>query len=216
MCAAVASPQPPASLPPVRRRCACRAPLPQGVPDAESTWAAVQDLLGHAARLVGAGAAGPAAAPGRAALRMAGARLCERAAMLLTADEAPVLAGQPGAFGRQAGRCSGAAPPPTWAAPPMCPPDAAPSPPRRALRAAGPGQFGPPLSRLPGAAALARAAADAARPLAELVASPTAPQLPGPALISCLKALAVLCLRRPALLPQAMPALLELADRVRT
>ena len=54
----------------------------------------------------------------------------------------------------------------------------------------------------------------AAQQLGELVASPSAPQLPGPALICAVRALGALALQRAALAGDALPPLLALAGRV--
>ncbi|KIZ00970.1 hypothetical protein MNEG_6990 [Monoraphidium neglectum] len=144
--------------------------------DADSTWAAALDLLARATKLAGGappGAAGPhasGAAPGSVAARLAGIKLCESSALLLTSELAPLVVPVPG-------------------------------------------QYGPPMRTLPDAPAITQAAREAVAKLAELVAAPSAPQLPGPVLIGAVGALASLAQRRAALLQPALVPLLALASK---
>jgi hypothetical protein len=70
------------------------------------------------------------------------------------------------------------------------------------------------MRTLPDAPAITQAAREAVAKLAELVAAPSAPQLPGPVLIGAVGALASLAQRRAALLQPALVPLLALASKV--
>ena len=148
--------------------------------EAEAAWAAALDLLARVGRLADGSSAGPAGAA--AATQMAAMRVCEQAALMLSADSAPALPAGPTAAADSGSGAAAAGAPPVQ------------------------------LSRLPGAPALAAAAGDALRRILDAVTAPGAHErLPGPVFVAGVKALASAALQRRTLAAAALPPLVDVA-----